>query len=48
MKNAIYNPNDQPEHMLPVIYGFNNGGSPGFRYWPGASTRLSMRRLDRC
>lgn len=30
MKNAIHNPNDMPEHMLPVIYGFNNGGSPGF------------------
>ena len=29
-KFAVFNPNDQPTHMLPVIYGFNNGGSPGF------------------
>lgn len=27
---AVFNPNDQPLHMLPVIYGFNNGGSPGW------------------
>jgi len=27
---AVFNPHDQPEHMLPVIYGFNNGGSPGW------------------
>lgn len=27
---AVFNPHDQPAHMLPVIYGFNNGGSPGF------------------
>ena len=29
-KHAIFNPHDKPEHMLPVIYGFNNGGSPGW------------------
>lgn len=27
---AVFNPHDMPEHMLPVIYGFNNGGSPGW------------------
>lgn len=27
---AVYNPHDQPLHMLPVIYGFNNGGAPDF------------------
>lgn len=27
---VVFNPHDQPEHMLPVIYGFNNGGSPGW------------------
>lgn len=34
MKTAIYNPNDLPEHMLPFIYGFNNGGGGGD--WYGA------------
>lgn len=24
---AVYNPEGRPEHELPVIYGFNNGGS---------------------
>lgn len=32
MKNAVHNPNDMPEHMLPVIYGFNNGGEPGWMH----------------
>ena len=27
---AIFNPNDKPLEELPVIYGFNNGGSPGW------------------
>lgn len=27
---AIYNPNNVPIEDLPVIYGFNNGGSSGF------------------
>lgn len=27
---AVFNPHDQPEHTLPVIYGFNNGGSRGW------------------
>jgi len=27
---AIYNPNNLPVEDLPVIYGFNNGGSPGW------------------
>ena len=28
--NAIYNPKGLPEEDLPWIYGFNNGGSPGW------------------
>jgi hypothetical protein len=32
MAMAIFNPNNKPEGELPVIYGFNNGGSPGFMY----------------
>lgn len=27
---AVYNPHDKPLEELPVIYGFNNGGSPGW------------------
>lgn len=27
---AVYNPHDKPTEELPVIYGFNNGGSPGW------------------
>lgn len=27
---AIYNPNDLPVDDLPAIYGWNNGGSPGW------------------
>ena len=27
---AIYNPHNKPVGELPVIYGFNNGGSGGF------------------
>lgn len=29
---AIFNPHNKPVDQLPVIYGFNNGGSPGFYY----------------
>jgi hypothetical protein len=29
-KVAVYNPHDKPLGELPVIYGFNNGGSPGW------------------
>lgn len=29
---AIYNPNNKPIDELPVIYGFNNGGKPGWFY----------------
>ena len=29
---AIYNPHNKEVRELPVIYGFNNGGSPGFMY----------------
>ena len=29
MKNAIYNPLKKPLEELPIIYGFNNGGSTG-------------------
>ena len=31
-KFAIFNPHNKPLAELPVIYGFNNGGSPGL-YW---------------
>jgi len=27
---AVYNPHDKPIDALPVIYGFNNGGGPGW------------------
>jgi len=27
---ALYNPNKKPIQELPVIYGFNNGGKPGW------------------
>ena len=27
---AVFNPHDLPLELLPVIYGFNNGGSPGW------------------
>lgn len=27
---AVYNPHDRPIAELPMIYGFNNGGSPQF------------------
>lgn len=30
MKWAVYNPNNLAEEQLPYIYGFNNGGSPGW------------------
>ncbi len=33
MDYVIYNPKDLPVSELPVIYGFNNGGSAGF--WSG-------------
>jgi hypothetical protein len=32
MEYAIYNPNGAQVESLPVIYGFNNGGSPGFMH----------------
>jgi len=32
MNNAIYNPQSLPVESLPVIYGFNNGGSMGFMH----------------
>ena len=28
--NAVYNPHDANLASLPVIYGFNNGGNPGW------------------
>lgn len=28
--NAVFNPHDKPVAELPVIYGFNNGGSTGW------------------
>lgn len=27
---AVHNPHNKPTEELPVIYGFNNGGSPGW------------------
>jgi hypothetical protein len=30
MNLALYNPHSKPVEELPVIYGFNNGGSPGW------------------
>jgi hypothetical protein len=27
---AVFNPHNKPIEELPVIYGFNNGGSPGW------------------
>lgn len=29
---AVYNPQDRPIEELPVIYGFNNGGAPGWMH----------------
>ena len=29
-KEAVYNPHGKPVDTLPVIYGFNGGGSPGW------------------
>ncbi len=29
-KIAVYNPNKEPVEKLPIIYGFNNGGEPGW------------------
>lgn len=28
--NAVFNPHQKPVDELPVIYGFNNGGQPGW------------------
>lgn len=30
MEYEVFNPHNRPTNELPVIYGFNNGGSPGF------------------
>jgi hypothetical protein len=27
---AVFNPHNKPVEELPIIYGFNNGGSPGW------------------
>lgn len=27
---AVYNPDGKPEEQLPIIFGFNNGGQPGW------------------
>lgn len=29
-RNAVLNPHGKPLNELPIIYGFNNGGSPGW------------------
>lgn len=31
-KCAVHNPHNKPLNELPVIWGFNNGGSPGFMH----------------
>lgn len=31
-RNYIFNPHNKPLHELPVVYGFNNGGRPGWYY----------------
>ena len=28
---AVFNPHNRPVEKLPTIYGFNNGGKPGYR-----------------
>ncbi len=30
MRNAVFNPHGKPINELPTIYGFNNGGQPGW------------------
>lgn len=30
LRKAVFNPHGKPLDELPVIYGFNNGGSPGW------------------
>ena len=32
MEFHVHNPHNKPVEELPVIYGFNNGGSPGWYY----------------
>lgn len=32
MTYKVFNPHNKPVEELPVIYGFNNGGSPGFMH----------------
>ena len=32
MEFEVFNPNNKAVDQLPIIYGFNNGGSPGFMY----------------
>lgn len=32
VRNAVFNPMGVDPATLPIIYGFNNGGSPGFYY----------------
>lgn len=29
-RNAVHNPRGKPVEELPIIYGFNNGGAPGW------------------
>ena len=31
-KIAVYNPHNKPVDELPIIYGFNNGGEPGWMH----------------
>lgn len=31
-RNAVFNPHGKPLNELPIIYGFNNGGSPGWYF----------------
>lgn len=32
MKYAVFNPHKRPVEELPVIFGFDNGGQPGYRH----------------
>jgi hypothetical protein len=34
---AVFNPHNKPITELPVIYGFNNGGSVGWMSWMSAT-----------
>lgn len=39
---VVFNPHNKPIEELPVIYGFNNGGSPG---WYSATLLAKVERI---